>query len=77
MFVNQYSYVLVAIALLIGSILWANAGAWQLWRVGVLLVVVIGLGVLAFASQRTATTESMHVAFQDHKIVLVEYYSDY
>lgn len=68
---------MVAITILLGTTIWAYQGSWQLWRLGVLVVIAAALGAVSVFTQRTATKESMPAAFQDHKIVLVEYYSDF
>ncbi len=76
-FFNQYSFLLVALTVLLGTTFWVYSSAWQLWRLGVLAALIVVLGVIAVVSQRTATKESMPAAFQENKIVLVEYYSDF
>lgn len=77
MFVNQNSFLIMAIMILAGTAYWANQGAWQIGRIGVLVVVAAALAVTGWWAHRQASTEAVPAVLAGGKIVLVEYYSDY
>jgi hypothetical protein len=77
MFVNQNSFLIMAVMILAGTAYWANQGAWQISRVGVLVVVAGVLAVTGWWAHRQASTEAVPDVLAGGKIVLVEYYSDY
>lgn len=77
MFFNQNSFLIMALMILAGTAYWANQGAWQITRIGVLVVVATAIVVTGWLSQRQASTEAVPTVLAGGQIVLVEYYSDY
>jgi hypothetical protein len=77
MFVNQNSFLIMALLILAGTAYWANQGAWQITRIGVLVVVAGVLAVTGWWAHRQANTDAVPDVLAGGKIVLVEYYSDY
>ncbi len=77
MFVNQNSFLIMAVMILAGTAYWANQGAWQITRIGVLIVVAGALAVTGWWAHRQASTDAVPDVLAGGKIVLVEYYSDY
>ena len=77
MFVNQNSFLIMALMILAGTAYWANQGAWQIGRIGVLVVVAGVLAVTGWWAHRQASSDAVPEVLAGGKIVLVEYYSDY
>ncbi len=77
MFVNQNSFLIMVVMILAGTAYWANQGAWQIGRIGVLVVVAGALAVTGWWAHRQASTDAVPDVLAGGKIVLVEYYSDY
>ncbi|MCX6015566.1 MAG: hypothetical protein NT020_08305 [Chloroflexales bacterium] len=77
MFVNQNSFLIMALSILAGMAYWANQGAWHFGRVVALFVVAGILAVTGWWAHRQASTEAIPTVLAGGKIVLVEYYSDY
>ncbi|NBU64488.1 MAG: hypothetical protein EBS29_08320 [Chloroflexia bacterium] len=77
MFVNQNSFLIMALLLLAGTVYWANQGAWQVGRIVVVVAVAGVLVVTGWWSHRKATNDAVPAVLAGGKIVLIEYYSDY
>lgn len=76
MFINQNSFMLLALMVLIGASWWAYQGAWAPIRLAVLGVLVVLALSTAIWARRTPTAEVPN-ALKGGQPVLVEYYSDF
>lgn len=76
MFINQNSFIVLALMVLVGASWWAYQGAWVPARLVVLSVLVVVVVSTALWARRTPTAEVPNV-LKGGQPVLVEYYSDF
>ncbi|MFZ9858660.1 MAG: hypothetical protein ACO3F2_10085 [Roseiflexaceae bacterium] len=76
MFINQNSFVVMALMAIAGVSWWAYQGAWAPVRITVLGVLVILVLTTAMWTRRTPTAEIPNM-LKGGQPVLVEYYSDF
>ncbi len=76
MFINQNSFIVFALMVLVGASWWAYQGTWAPARIAVLGVLVIVVLTTALWARRTPTAEVPSM-LKGGQPVLVEYYSDF
>lgn len=77
MMLNQYSFVMVVLLVVLGSVIWATQQGWGQAQVLVVAGVVVLSVVVAVLTHRQATDGDLPQVLRQGKPVLVEYYSDY
>jgi low affinity Fe/Cu permease len=77
MMLNQYSFVMVVVLIVIGAVVWATLQGWGQSQVLVVAGVVVLSVLIAVLMQRQATESALPEVLRQGKPVLVEYYSDY
>jgi hypothetical protein len=77
MMLNQYSFVMVVVLIVIGAVVWATQQGWGQSQVLVVAGVVVLSVLIAVLMQRQATESALPEVLRQGKPVLVEYYSDY